>query len=121
MKGKLKYGVVLMLLSSFCTCIGQLAWKLSATKQNSLVFIIIGFGLYGVGALLMMTAFHFGELSILHPMLSFGFILSIFIGHFVLSESITLNKILGIALIIIGMIFLSCTKDKEEMKIEHHT
>lgn len=99
-------GVVIMLLSSNFTCFGQLLWKLSS-KGNTLLFLVGGFALYGLGALLMIVALRFGELSILHPMLSSGFILSLLLGALVLGERITFNKVLGVVYIIIGLIVLS--------------
>lgn len=54
----------------------------------------------------MILALQYGELSVLHPMLSFGFIASIFLGFAVLGEAVTLNKTAGIALIVLGMVFL---------------
>lgn len=106
-------GASLMLLSSCMTCTGQLMWKLASIK-GGLAYYLIGFILYGFGAVVMMFALSFGELSILHPMLSFGFVVSIFLGSIVLSEEITTNKIFGIALIIIGLVFMAISAKKEE-------
>lgn len=107
MKNKqLLIGIGLMLLSSCMTCVGQLMWKLAAADTN-LIYYIIGIGLYGLGALVMMVALRFGDLSVLHPMLSFGFIASVFLGYYVLNEAITIKKIIGILCIIIGLIFMS--------------
>ena len=99
-------GILLMLGSSLLTCTGQLLWKLANLREPHLLFLAGGFLLYGLGALCMMLALRCGELSVLHPMLSFGFIVSIFLGAAVLGEAITLTKTIGIILIIFGMIFL---------------
>jgi drug/metabolite transporter (DMT)-like permease len=40
-------------------------------------------------------------------MLSFGYIVSIFLGYFVLNEPITIRKVMGIVIIIGGIIILS--------------
>jgi len=115
-KKSLVIGISLMLLSSCMTCTGQLMWKL-ASIESRLIYYVIGFVLYGLGALVMMVALSFGELSVLHPMLSFGFIVSIFLGSLVLDEQITANKVFGIVLIIIGLVFMSIgTKKKESDK-----
>jgi uncharacterized membrane protein len=60
------------------------------------------FILYFCGAALMIIAFKFGDLSILHPLLSFGYIFSIFLGGIFLGESLTGIQITGIAVIILG-------------------
>lgn len=101
----LAIGIPLMLLASTCTCIGQLCWKLAALK-GSLSFYILGFLLYGSGAVLMIISFRFGELSILHPMLSMGYILSLVLGAHILKEPVTITKICGVIFILIGMVFL---------------
>ena len=64
---KNKKGIILMLISSLCVCIGQLFWKLYAS--GSILFLILGFAFYGVGALIMIYAYKFGNLSVLQPML----------------------------------------------------
>ena len=69
--------------------------------------------MYGLGAILMIVAFRFGDVSILHPMLSFGFIVSLFYGALILRETIRINNILGVGLIILGMFFLGKSQKTE--------
>lgn len=110
------YGIILMVLSSMCTCTGQLMWKLATNGESKLFYYLLGFILYGLGAIVMIIAFRFGELSILHPMLSVGFVLSIILGAIFVAEKISVGKILGIIFIVIGMIFLGHSAKKEEVK-----
>lgn len=105
-------GIALMLTSALLTCVGQLCWKLSSSRE-SVLFLLAGFALYGCGALLMMAAMRFGELSVLHPMLSAGYILSAGLGALVLNEALTANKLLGIAVITAGLVCLSSSKGGE--------
>ena len=93
-KDRLPVGVALMLSSALLTCLGQLCWKLSA-NEGSALYLLAGFGLYGCGALLMMAAMRFGELSVLHPMLSAGYALSLLLGALVLGEEISAGKLAG--------------------------
>lgn len=110
----LKKGIAIMVLSSCMTCTGQLMWKLASISEHSLLFLMIGFLLYGMGAVCMILAFRFGEMSVLQPMLSIGFVVSVFLGMAVLGEQITVNKCIGICLIVFGMIFLGRSgKNKE--------
>lgn len=115
-KSQLKIGIALILTSAFMTCSGQLCWKLGAIHvEYTLVFYLIGFALYGLGALLMMLAFRFGEMSVLHPMLSVGFVGSLFLGGVFLNEDITIKKIIGIMFVLVGVCFLSRQgKDKQD-------
>ena len=110
-KMKLYKGVILIVLSALCVTGGQFFWKLSAS-HFSLVFI--GFILYALGALLMIFAFRFGELSVLHPMLSVSYVLALIIGYYVLNEAVTTTKIFGVAAIFIGMLFLGLSARGEK-------
>ena len=102
---KNRKGIVLMLLSSIFVCIGQLEWKMATTR--GFLFILIGFVLYGIGALLMIVAYRFGKLSILQPMLSFNYVLSILLAAYYLDEHITNYKIAGVFIIILGVILIA--------------
>lgn len=109
---KLWYGIIMILTSATFSCTGQLLWKLATIKSN-LLLLLFGAMLYVVGACFMMVAFKFGELSILHPIMSFGYVLSIILGRAVLGESISLTKIAGIVVIIYGIYLLSNAGSKE--------
>lgn len=97
-------GILLIIFASLLTAIGQLLWKLSNGQE--LKYLVIGFMLYGIGAVVMIIAFRFGSLSVLHPMLSFGYVFAIFLGYFVLKESISIMSYAGILTIIFGVILI---------------
>ena len=101
---KNKKGIILMLVSSLLVCFGQLFWKLSVDGNN--ILLLLGFGLYGIGALVMMYAYKFGSLSVLQPMLSMNYIFSIILASTVLKEKITLLSLLGILIIVSGVILI---------------
>ena len=98
-------GILLMLLSSVCVCVGQLLWKLSAT--HGVPFLFVGFAFYGVGALMMIIAYRYGKLSILQPLLSMNYVLSILLGYFVLGEQVSLIKCFGVLVIISGVVLIA--------------
>ena len=102
---KNKKGILLMLVSSICVCVGQLLWKLSATQ--GLIFMLAGFAFYGAGALIMIIAYKFGKLSVLQPMLSLNYVLSIVLAVFVLHEAVTLYKVIGVIVITCGVIMIA--------------
>lgn len=108
---KLSIGIILMILSACFACAGQLFWKLFTSNSNIYV-LILGFILYGVGAILMIVAYRFGKLSVLQPILALNYAISIILGKVVFNEQITLFKCLGIVLIFIGVFFIA-TGDKE--------
>ena len=102
---KNKTGIILMLFSSIFVCIGQLLWKLSA--EQDLLVLLMGFVSYGVGALLMLVAYRFGKLSVLRPMLSLNYVLSIVLAALVLNEYISVMKGVGVFVIIAGVILIA--------------
>lgn len=101
---KNRKGIILMLFSSICACLGQLLWKLST--EGNLLLLFAGFILYGLGALIMIIAYRYGKLSVLQPMLSMNYVLSIFLGMLILNESITWLKLIGIVIIIGGVVLI---------------
>lgn len=100
-----KKGILLMLISSLCVCIGQLLWKLSA--DTGIIVMLAGFLFYGAGALVMLIAYRFGKLSVLQPMLSLNYVLSIILAAVVLKESITILKCIGVIVIIAGVVLIA--------------
>lgn len=101
---KNRKGILLMLVSSICACAGQLFWKLSA--EMGIPIMLLGFFFYGVGALVMLAAYKYGKLSVLQPMLSLNYVLSIVLGTAVLKEPLTLLKCVGILIIITGVVLI---------------
>ena len=101
---KNRIGIVLMVVSAHLVAFGQLFWKLSEGSIN--VSLIIGFLLYGSGAVMMLFAYRKGSLSVLHPVLAVGYILSMFLGNIFFDESIGIIKLCGVIFIIIGVILI---------------
>lgn len=97
-------GILLVAVAALLTSVGQMFWKISAGTNYK--WLILGFICYGIGAILMIIAFRFGSLSVLHPMLSLGYIFAIFLGNYVLKEHITTGQYFGVFIIIIGVVLL---------------
>ncbi len=102
---KNKKGILLMLVSSICVCIGQLLWKMST--EQGLLLMLAGFAFYGIGALVMLVAYRYGSLSVLQPMLSLNYVLSIVLARIVLKEEITILKCVGVIIIIAGVVLIA--------------
>lgn len=107
---KNKKGIMLICISSICACIGQLLWKLSAT--SGIWLMIIGFAFYGLGALIMIIAYKFGSLSVLQPFLSLNYVLSIILAAIVLKEPVTIGKVIGVLIIIVGVMLIGGGDDE---------
>lgn len=102
---KNKKGILLMLLSAVCACLGQMLWKLSA--EQGIFVALCGFGLYGMGALFMLIAYKFGKLSVLQPMQSINYVFSIVLGAIVFHEAVTVGKVAGVLVIMTGIVLIS--------------
>ena len=99
-----KFGIMLILFASLCLCIGQLFWKISTL--GSIWFLGGGFVLYGKGSVLMFSAYRFGSMSILQPMLSMNYVFGVILAVQVLGENIGLLQLIGIFIITISVILL---------------
>lgn len=96
------YGIIFILLSAVMLSIGQLVWKISSGQ--SLILLLAGFCIYGIGAIFMIIAYKYGSFSTIHPMMSTSYVLALLFGWLLLNESITLGMITGLTLILIGNI-----------------
>ncbi len=101
---KNKTGIMLMILSSACVCIGQFLWKLS--YQYGIWILLAGFMAYGVGALLMLYAYRFGKVSVLQPILSLNYVISMALAYYFLKEPISVVKMIGVVIIIFGVLMI---------------
>ena len=103
-----RLGIALMACSALFVATGQLFWKLGT--DQGLVYFAIGFVIYGVGAALLIVSFRYGDVSVLHPFLSLNYIFAFYLGYFVLAERISLTRVLGVIVIILGVILIGGTK-----------
>jgi len=114
MDKNLKLGILIMLLCTFFTATGQLFFKYSSESfQWNIISLltnynlILGFVIYGVGALLLIVALKFGDLSTIYPFVSLTFIWVMFISSWVLGEKINNFKIGAIVFIVFGVILIA--------------
>lgn len=108
---------VFILVAASLSSVGQLFWKFATTPSISVWLIVllmaVGFLSAGLGLLFETVAFRYGQVSILQPMMSFSFILSIILGAVFLNEAITFQKILAIIFIALGCALISTSKEEE--------
>jgi undecaprenyl phosphate-alpha-L-ara4N flippase subunit ArnE len=105
MNGKEKLiGILLMLFCAVCLCLGQLIWKLM--PEYDLFYILVGFAIYAAGAVSMIFAYRYGELSVLQPINSMSYVFSIIIAIFILHERVPPINFAGIALIVGGVVVI---------------
>lgn len=101
-----KKAIPLMILCSICLALGQFIWKVMPGGWAGLLYLIGGFIVYGLGAVSMLLAYRYGELSVLQPMNSLSYVIALILGFSILNEPVTLLDILGVAAIIAGVILI---------------
>lgn len=98
----LKKGSIVMQQVSFQTDIFFSFYKIISNS-----FIIFGLVCYGLSIGIWILALSRVEVSTAYPMLSIGFIISALVAYYFLGESMDPFKIIGTALIVIGVILIS--------------
>jgi len=62
--------------------------------------------LYGVGFVAMITAYKYGNVSKLQPILSINYVFAVLLGYMVFGENITTHKIIGIVIISVSVVLI---------------
>jgi drug/metabolite transporter (DMT)-like permease len=78
-----------------------------ATRALSAPVILAGLFLYALSTVLWLFILARAELSFAYPFVSLGFVLTAFFGRYALHEPLTMARVAGIALIVLGVIFVS--------------
>lgn len=66
------------------------------------VYILLGFGLYGMGAIVWLGVLSKWDVSKAYPLVGMGFLLTVLIG-FLFGEDITPHRVFGVAFISAGV------------------
>lgn len=104
------WSIALVIAMTFVGTFGALFFKLGSKdfSFNPLKLLrnynlIIGFLLYGISATGYVVALKGGELSILYPLVSVAYVWVSIISVKFLGEKMTTSKVIGIAIIILGV------------------
>ena len=76
-------------------------------KMLSSIWVWSSLVCYGVSAIIWMVVLSRVEVSFSYPFVALGFVIVALAGHFLFQEQITLPRIIGIALICIGILFIA--------------
>ncbi|MCE5311191.1 MAG: EamA family transporter [Acidobacteriales bacterium] len=105
--------MLLMLVASLFGSFGAACLKSGAERlQFNLVALIknyylaAGVGLYVLSSYFFVLGLRHGELSVLYPMVSLGYIWTLFLSRIFFGETFTKTKILGLAFVLFGIILL---------------
>lgn len=69
-------------------------------------WVIVGFGLYGISALLWMDVLSKLDFSLAFPLVGLTYVFTLLIGRFFFGETIGWERLAGVALILCGVFFL---------------
>lgn len=102
----------LVLAASFVGSFGAVFLKVGSgrVKRSPLSFInwplILGVALYLASSVLFLFGIKNGDLSVLYPMVSLGYIWTLIWSRIFFQEPFTRNKFIGLALILLGVFFV---------------
>ena len=106
------FAIALVIVCTFLTSFGQYFIKIGTKSISGNIYSLLsipfigGFLLYGVGAIILIIALKYGELSVLYPFIALSFIWVFFLSLFLLNENISFVHWLGLTSIILGVSFI---------------
>lgn len=120
--------LLLVLASSGCAALAQLFFKLGmstpqvqsamerthqvAELARAVMFnpnVLLGLGLYGLGTVLWLFVLARLDVSMAYPFVGLAIVLTMLMGFFVLGEAMTLARVFGTLLVVIGISMISST------------
>ena len=85
---------------------GQVSWSAAAELVRT-VPLWVGLSCYGISVLLWLGALSRVPVSVAYPMLSIGYVVNAFAAAALFGEALTVAKMSGIVLIVIGVFVLA--------------
>ena len=105
--------IALVLVGSVIGSLGAifLKWGANSLSRNltSIIYnwkLAVGVVTYLLSSVLFVKGMSNGELSVLFPMVSVGYICTLLWSHLFFQERVTRAKLAGVGLILVGIIFL---------------
>jgi len=121
------WAIALIICTTFFITLAQYFFKVGAELDFVLTFpeifllwpILAGFVSYAVGAVLMIAAFRGGEVTVLYPVVATSYVWVVFMSAFAFGESLTLLKVIGSFVLVVGITFVAFgSKQKEVISAE---
>jgi undecaprenyl phosphate-alpha-L-ara4N flippase subunit ArnE len=115
------WAIGLMIITTLLTSTAQLLYKAGAERLEfdlmsilTNYFLLSGLLLYMIGAVLMITAFKGGELSVLYPIVATSYIWVGIFSYLIFDENVNFLRWLGITSIFFGVVLVGLgSKDKK--------
>jgi drug/metabolite transporter (DMT)-like permease len=106
--------IILVLFSSFVGSFGAVGLKLGAERLGGGIlklltnyWLALGIALYLVSSVFYMMGISQGELTVLYPMISLGYIWALVWARIFFKEKFTAAKVGGLALIVFGVALIN--------------
>ncbi|MBM3757924.1 MAG: hypothetical protein FJW38_28565 [Acidobacteria bacterium] len=106
--------ILLVLLASFVGSFGSVFMKAGADRlERSIRGVLtnwrlpVGVAIYLVSFAMYTAAVKSGELTILYPMVSLGYLWTLIWSRLIFNEPLTRNKFIGIGMILLGVVVLN--------------
>ncbi len=100
------WAIAIMIVTTFCTSFAQVFLKQGASALATSflpVSLLIGFGLYGLGAGLFFIALKGGEVSVLVPFFATSYLWVALLGQMFFGEVVNIFTWVGIGLVVFGI------------------
>jgi drug/metabolite transporter (DMT)-like permease len=97
---------LLILIPIFLIVLAQTAGKygVSEYEQNNInIFILISYSLMFIRSFIWMILLKKFDLKSIYPLLSLSYVAVLFVAYFLFDETLSFNKLLGTATILIGI------------------
>ena len=107
---------LLCIVFTLAGAFGGLCFKKAASEAESIIkilfkpYLYLGGMFYVIGALLNIVVLKELKYTVVLPMTSITYVWTIIISYFILKEKITVNKIIGICLIVFGAVMLGLAR-----------
>ena len=101
-----------LLIKAGAETVGRFSFTLDNIWQAGLHFalqwqILLGLAFYAVSVVVWILALTRVQVSIAYPMLSLGYVVTAFAAWWLFGEALTAQKLIGIAIIIVGVIVVA--------------
>lgn len=105
----------IIVLVIFCALLGGIAQVMLKKGMSNFSFkdlfhnipLFVGIALYGTAFILYNISLKFEDVSLVYPLIALSYVFVVFLAYFVLQEAISINKVLGSFLIVIGVYMIS--------------
>ncbi len=103
---------IILIFMTLCGAIASLFLKRASGTEGVLkmflnINLYIGGGLYLISAILNVYILRYLDYSVVLPLTSITYIWTMVLSYMILKEKITVKKIVGVVLILIGAVFVS--------------